>query len=339
MRLGGSKLKPCAQGDQMRKLLYAAAMLAAALLAGCPAKKDATGDTAGMVRKSAVTPEPQASGGDAAAVEASKAGEEPTSQPPVASEHNSIPEDGELVGKWFSLFANQLGGPHLYTAVEGHTLDFTENGKVVWAMTGVGKHGPTMVTTYRVEGQELVLSYQPNGLSTGDGLASSTPLGYGRDKEVGLDSAGRDKEIGLSDNKSPAIREGDGNRELRLGISSDGRYLGLADQFGQITVYGRMKNPGKEFTKNLAGDWSGHSAPNEPFRALFKINGDEVTASIDGGRKKFEGHIVNGYIAGELTEGDKTVLAALLPESEGTINGAWTGDPDWNLNLEFDFVR
>jgi hypothetical protein len=100
-----------------------------------------------------------------------------------------------------------------------------------------------------------------------------------------------------------------------------------------------MKNPGKGYTSGIGGTWSGHSAPNEQFDAVFKLNGDEVTAKLDGGKKKFEGHIVNGYIAGELTAGDSRVLVALLPEDEQTINGVFAGDPDWQLQLHFDFTR
>lgn len=321
----------------MRKFFLIPALLGLCLAGACPAKQEPA-DTGKVSGKPVVSPRPVPLAEGESEVAAAGTEATGTSHAPPPEKLDSIPEDGDLVGKWFSLFAKGFGGAHLYSSAEGHTLEFTSEGQVIWSLRGVPNTGPGMRTPYRVEGSEIIISYREDEFSRNTALAAATPLGFGRDKEIGLTSAGRDKEIGLTD-EGTALQSGGDKRELRLVMTSDGRYLGLADQYGHLTVYGRETNPGKDFTEGIEGEWHGHAAPNSSFTARFELRGDEVIATLDDGKSKFSGHVVNGYIAGELSGADGVKLAALLPEDTNTINGVTAGGPDWQLQLHFDFSR
>lgn len=319
----------------MRTNLILLGLLALSLLAGCPSTKEGTDSQGNLQGKAAVSGKPQVGTAEQAPVAASESGEAPTSAAPPAEQMDAIPQDGELTGKWFSLFAQQFKIQHLYTSVEGHTLDFGKDGYVTWALRGMSRAGVGMRTPYRVEGDAIILTYSESELTHNSALAA-TPLGFGRDKEVGLDSAGRDKEIGLVD--KGASPSGDTQKEIRLTMVSDGYYLALSDEFGNVSVYGRDRNPGKANLQGLPGKWAGHAAPNEQFGADFSIAGDEVSAKLDNG-KTFKGRIVEGYVVGELTASDSVNVAAILPVDAHTLNGMFMENPGWTPQLHFDFMR
>jgi hypothetical protein len=321
--------------------LVALALAAVTALSACPGKKPPSESVA--LREPAVSSQPRLEPGEQVVEGVSESGEAATAETLDQKAIDAIPEGDEISGQWFALYGSSFGGPVKFDYANGHVIDFKENNSADWIIRRDGSQVAVIPTRYRLDGGSLVLDFNQESLFDSRDFSSQTPLGFGRDKEIGLSagrdsvvglSGGRDKEVGLKEN----LPAGSPN-ELKLALISDGRFLALTDAFNHLMVYGRVKNPGTSLASGLKGDWQGHMRPQERFDASFSLDGTRVSAVLAEGRGNFEGVLTQGYVVGEISRGETRELAAILPETADALNGVYTPAPYNELRLQFDFSR
>jgi hypothetical protein len=311
----------------------------AVLLAGCP--KPAVKDVviSGKPTGTEVSGAP-AGGTETPAASAEDADSETAPAVEAAPDTDPVPDAGELTGKWFALYGRHTLGPAEFTYEDGHTVEFFPDGTAVWSIFRSGADISHMGSRFSLRGDTLSMTFSPAEDSSKE-YSQLTPLGFGRDQEIGLTSAGRDQEIGLADQQAGG--EARGAYKLDLDVSSDGQFLSMTGDGGKLMVYGRDDSPSAGSVPAINGEWLGHMSAHETFPATFEINGSDLTMTYGGddpvgARGTFRGTFTHGYFVGELVSEREPSFAALTPTATGALNGVYTPDPYRELKLHFDFT-
>jgi hypothetical protein len=250
---------------------------------------------------------------------------------------DAVPEEDELKGRWFALYGRSGISPAKYTYEDGHIVEFLGNGKAAWIIRRGGAPISNIPSSFSLQGDRMSMEFDP-ALDTSREFGQYTPLGFGRDQEIGLLSAGRDDEIGLAESRKDKAPKGPALLDFE--VSSDGQFLSIKGGEGQLMVYGREDVENADEVPDFNGEWTGHMSRTEIFPADFKLKGKNLEVKYGkSGMGSFRGSFTHGYFVGEMVSEREASFAALTPTENGAINGVYSPDPFNDIRLHFDFTR
>jgi hypothetical protein len=298
-------------------------MLVVGLLAlsGCPKPADKTNvevSTSGGASDTTIVEAPESA--DATTPDATEA---PPATPggEETGETAHKPTTKELEGKWFALYGGIGVGARTYTFENGHQLEFLDNGMAIWELAGTGGDQFQVVSKWNMTSGDIILSVDKRGdISKG---VEQTPLGFGRDDEVGLTGS-------QAETPRPVFR---------FTPEMDGAFLALKGMKGELMVYGRVENANAESVPDVSGDWVLVSAPGQQDDVTVKMVARQMETSWGPYHNTFKGKFSNGYFIGPITSSAGTAYAAVMPKPDGTLDGVISTEPYNKWQATFDFTR
>ncbi|MDQ3023808.1 MAG: hypothetical protein M3R04_05405 [bacterium] len=301
----------------MYKLLML--LIGVLLLGGCPNKTTnvavkTEGGASHEIKVDESTAPPSAE------AENATASAEPISEPAAEIAGNRrahTPSKAELEGKWFALYGGVGAASGTYTYENGHQIEFMGNGMARWSMGG----GNDLSSKWEVNTGEIVLSIE-NPDQLGDSY-KATPLGFGRDDEIGLMSASGERS-GLKYRFKPLL---------------DGGFLALMGRNGEMMVYGRVNNNAPDSAPDVSGSWKLVPATGQIHDAEVKAVDSMLQARWGSYRSQFEGNYTHGYWVGTVTSTGGMAFAAVHPGSSGGLDGVISTEPYNEMATTFDFSR
>ncbi len=337
--------------------LICAGLLVFAL--GCPhAEKDTTAQSDNQLPATTV--------GDAAADEVQAANTETAEAgaPATESDHATAPEAApeaaapesakQITGTWLALFGRADQGVNEQAYLNGHQLQFNEDGTLVLTLIKDGKPGRQMLGSYTIENGRLewsyllaealdtsAIDYAPLGMGRDEeiGLLNREQEGMGRDDEIGLlrgekEGLGRDAEIGLGEGKHNSSQPSTEKHTEELRIVLDGPFMALTDDHGQIYVYGNLDS---RATKPLSGRTYNGVVAGKQIQVAFIETAGLVEGRLGEYGGTFKGTAADGFITGRIEGQPRLSLAALILGPDGALSGVLLTDPYAKLDPQFDF--
>jgi hypothetical protein len=299
-----------------RYLIIGLALAVAAISTGCPKPKPETQDTALTTGTEVTTPETTAPV-DAASTEGAPA----DTQSADASSGDSFhtPQKGELTGTWFALLGNGKFGGSTFTYDSGHRIEFLPSGAAIWMLGDKSAE-----SSWSLGGGQLAVIMGPGEDITSFGKI--TPLGFGRDDEVGLLSA-----------------DAPGEKDKTMGFSFkpkvDGPVLALIGKQGELMVYGRADNGSAENAPDVSGNWKLTPAVGQSYDAAVKMQGNQMVAEWGPYHSRFVGDYTHGFFVGRISSSGGTALAAVAAAPGGQLDGVISMEPFEAVEPTFDFTR
>ena len=157
-----------------------------------------------------------------------------------------------------------------------------------------------------------------------------------KDEEIGLTGSHMDDEVGLTSGGgkvgfTPLLRS--------LEFSLDGNFLAVSDQFGHLTVYGRVQADPPASPPELSGEWLGTAGSLSGEPVSFEWDGKELIGDLGLGGSVFTGSYNSGYFIGTVEGGAVQAMVALDPLSASDLNGTYCAAPYGETSPVYDFMR
>jgi len=308
----------------MRLLLFVL-VIGLLALAGCPRPASKTNVAVSSTSTGAAETTPETADASAPAADSGQ-GQASDGEPAVANgeatgETAHKPTTKELQGKWFALYGGTGMGAKTYSYENGHRLDFLDNGMAIWELSGNGGNALHVVSKWNATSGDITVTVDKPDSLTKEGI-KSTPLAFGRDDEVGLTATNGET--------PPAV--------FRFTPELDGQFLALKGTKGELMVYGRVDNPVGANVPDVSGNWTLVSAPGQQDDVKVTVTGDTMETSW-GAHNNFKGKYSRGYFIGMVTSPTGSAYAAVMPRSDGTLDGVISTEPYDKWQSTFDFTR